>query len=66
MDVMADNKAKKDGRDRSKVNSKEAYEVEYLHSKYPNLSHQQVYSAIRAAGPVRKDIEQYLKGKGKI
>jgi hypothetical protein len=63
---MADNKSKKDGRDRSRVNSKEGYEVEYLHQQYPDLSHQQVYGAIRAAGPVRKDIVKYLKDKGRV
>ena len=61
-----DNKKTQDGRDRSKVNSKEAYEVEYLHQQYPKLSHQQVYAAVRKAGPSRAKIETYLQGKGKI
>lgn len=63
---MADNKKKRDGRDRSKVDSKDASEVEYLHSKYPGLSHQQISGAIRAAGPVRKNIEKYLKDNDKV
>lgn len=63
---MADNKSKKGKQDRSKVNSKEAYEVEYLHSQYPNLSHQAIYAAVRKAGPGRAAIKKYLQGKGKI
>lgn len=63
---MADDKMKRDGRDRSRVSSSEAYEVEYLHQQYPRLSHQQVYAAVRKAGPNRKKIEEYLRGKGKI
>lgn len=63
---ITDNKRKRDGRDRSKVNSKEAYEVEYLHSQYPRLFHQQVYAAVRKAGPSRKSIINYLVEKGKI
>lgn len=61
---MADNKKKKDGRDRSKVESKDKSEVEYLHSKYRRrLSHQAITGAIKAAGPVRKNIQAYIKKK---
>ena len=63
---MPDDKTKKGGSDRRKVSSKEPYEVEYLHTKYPHLSHQQVYAAIKTAGPERKNIVKYLKDKGKI
>lgn len=63
---MADNKNTRDGRDRSKVNSKEQYEVDYLQQQYPTLSHQQVYAAVRKAGPSRTKIEKYLQSKGKI
>jgi hypothetical protein len=60
---MSDNKNKRDGRDRAKVDSKDPSEVEYLHRKFPHLSHQAITGAIRAAGPVRKDVEAYIKGK---
>ena len=60
---MADNKRKRDGRDRAKVDSKDPSEVEYLHSKFPQLTHQAISGAIRAAGPERKDIVAYLNRK---
>lgn len=63
---MSDNKKKKGTQDRIRVNSQESYEVEYLHSKYPHLSHQAVAGAIRAAGPLRKHIVAYLKKKGRV
>lgn len=63
---MSDNKKNTGKADRNKVASKQAYEVEYLHGKYPGLSHQQVYAAIKKAGPERKNIVSYLKDKGKI
>ncbi len=63
---MSDNKKKKGIQDRIRVNSKEAYEVEYLHQQFPKLSHQAVYGAVRTAGPMRKDIIAYLKKKGKV
>lgn len=62
---MTDNKSKTGKADRNKVNAKEAYEVEYLHKQYPNLSHQQVADAVRAAGPERKNIVSYLQQKQK-
>ncbi len=63
---MSDKKNMRDGRDRSKVDSRDKSEVEYLHSQFPKLSHLAVYGAIRAAGPVRKNIEAYIKEKYKI
>jgi hypothetical protein len=63
---MPDNKNKQDGRDRSKVDSKDKSEVEYLHRQYPQLSHQQVYAAVKKAGPSRTAIKKYLSDKGKI
>ncbi|HMH24902.1 MAG TPA: DUF3606 domain-containing protein [Puia sp.] len=63
---MTDNKKKKGAQDRARVSANEPYEVEYLHSKYPGLSHQQVYAAVRKAGPSRTAIIAYLKDKGKV
>lgn len=62
---MSDNKKYTGKRDRIKVDSKDGSEVEYLHSRYPNLSHQAISGAVRAAGPMRKDIEHYLNKKHK-
>lgn len=60
---MADNKAKRDGRDRSKVSSSENYEVQYFKDKL-GVSSQAVIGAIRATGSNdRKKLEQYLKNK---
>ncbi len=60
---MADNKNVNDGRDRSKVDSKDPSEVEWLHQQYPSLTHQQVLDAIHAAGPLRNKIEAWIKEK---
>lgn len=46
---MADNKSKKDQRDRSKVNGSENYEIQYFKDKM-NVSSQAVTGAIRATG----------------
>lgn len=60
---MADNKAKRDGRDRSKVSGSENYEIRYFKNKM-GVSSQAVAGAIRATGSNdRKVLEKYLKGK---
>lgn len=62
---MADNKSKKDQRDRSKVSSSENYEIQYFKDKM-NVSCQAVTGAIRATGSNdRKVLEAYLKDKHK-
>jgi len=58
---MADNKAKRDGRDDVKVDSNDPSEVEYLHQKFPKNTHEEIESAIKKYGPYRKDIEAQLK-----
>lgn len=57
---MNDNRNKKGKADRIRVDSQDASEVEYLHKKYPDLSHRAIKAAIKCAGPMRKNIEQYL------
>ena len=57
---MSDNKNATDMRDRMRVDANDPSEVEYVHSKYPNLQHQQVLEAIKSKGPMREDIEKYL------
>jgi len=42
------------------VDPKDHTEVEYLHSKYPWISEQEIRSVIEKQGPVRKHIEDYL------
>ncbi|MEO8769400.1 MAG: DUF3606 domain-containing protein [Ferruginibacter sp.] len=60
---MTDNKNIKGKQDRIRVDSKDPSEVEYLHRKYPSLSHQAIHGAIRSAGPMRKNILIYLEKK---
>lgn len=62
---MADNKKSVGKQDRIRVDSMDPSEVEYLHRQFPGLSHQAVSGAVRAAGPLRKDIVAYLNKKKK-
>ena len=62
---MPDNKKNAGKQDRIRVDSKDSSEVEYLHSKFPELSHQAITGAVRAAGPMRKDIINYINKKNK-
>ena len=57
---MSDNKNATDIKDRMKVDANDPSEVEYVHSKYPHLQHQQVVDAVKSKGPLRADIEKYL------
>ena len=58
---MADNKTKQDGRDDAKVDVNDKSEVEYLHRQHPGCTHEQIVTAIKKYGPLRKDIEAHLK-----
>ena len=58
---MSDNKNSADGRDRSKVDSNDASEVEYVHQQFPNLTHEQVVAAIKSQGPSREAIYAFLE-----
>jgi hypothetical protein len=57
---MADNKNIQDGRDRSRVNGNESYELSYLEEKL-GVSREQVRAAIEAVGNKREDVEAWLK-----
>ena len=61
---MSDNKQLRGKQDRNKVNSKEGYEVEDLHQKFPHLSHQEVSDAVKKYGPDRENIEKHLASSG--
>ena len=63
---MADSTSKRGKQDRDRVSSKQQHEVQYLKEKYPDLTGQAISGAIRAVGPMRKDVIKYLKEKGKI
>lgn len=59
---MADDKSKRDYRDRTRINTKEPYEMAYWKKKF-DVSGQQLAGAVRAVGPYVKKVEQYLKDK---
>jgi len=51
---MADDKSKTDGRDRSRINQNEPYEVEDFHQKHKHLSHEQAVRIIKDTGGNRE------------
>lgn len=57
---MSDDKKNVGKQDDIRVDSKDPSEVEYLHSKFPHKTHEQIKEAIKEAGPFRKDIIDYL------
>lgn len=59
--VMADDKTKQGGRDRSTVSGSEDYEVQYVADKY-NVSLDEVRDAISKVGNSREAIDNYFKG----
>jgi hypothetical protein len=59
---MSDDKNKQDGRDRSRVNPNESYELSYLEEKL-GVSREQVRAAVEAVGNSREKVEEYLKKK---
>ena len=60
---MEDNKAKTDGRDNSKVDKNDPFEVEFLHREWKQFSHSQIKEGIEKYGPERDKIEDYLNSK---
>lgn len=59
---MADNKNKKDARDRNQVASGETYEVDYIANEL-GVTRQEVEEAIKKVGNGREEIIKYFKGK---
>lgn len=58
---MADNKEMIGGQDKTRVDANDKSEVEYVHRQFPHLEHSQVLEAVKSKGPMREDIENYLK-----
>jgi len=58
---MSDNKQKTGKQDDIRVDANDPSEVEYLHQKFPNKKHEEIKKAIKEKGPMRKDIEAYLR-----
>lgn len=59
---MADDKTKRDYRDRSRINTNEPYEMDYWKKKF-DVSGQQLAGAVRAVGSSVKKVSEYLKNK---
>jgi len=60
---MSDNKKNTGKQDEIRVDSNDASEVEYLLSKFRSKTHEEIKAAIKSKGPLRKDIEEFLRGK---
>jgi hypothetical protein len=56
---MADDKTKKDFRDRDRVAANEDYELDYLAKKH-GVTRGQVIEALEAVGDEREKVEAYL------
>ena len=56
-----DNKKTTGKQDNIRVEKNDPSEVEYLHSKHPEMTHQQIVDAVEKYGPMRADIESHLK-----
>jgi hypothetical protein len=59
---MSDNKKKTGEPDRSRISTKEKYEMDYW-KKELNVSSQQLVGAVRAAGNSASAVREYLKGR---
>ena len=59
---MADDKTKRGKQDRTRINTSERYELDYWKNEL-GVSGQQVAGAVRAVGPMVKDVKAYLKRK---
>jgi len=59
---MSDSKQTTGLQDRIRVDLNDPSEVEYLHSQYPNKTHQEIKDAIKKYGPFRAEITKHLNG----
>ncbi len=58
---MADDKKKKGKQDAIRVDSTDHNELEYLHRKFPQLTHRQIKQAVKKAGPMRKKVVKWIE-----
>ena len=63
---MSDNKNIVSQQDRIRIDVNDRSEVEYVHSLFPELEHEQIVDAIKEKGPIRKNVMEYLKTKYKV
>jgi hypothetical protein len=56
---MADDKTKRDYRDRAHINMNEDYEVQYWTTRF-GVTRERLMEAVKKAGNAVKDVEKYL------
>lgn len=57
---MSDDKSKTGKSDRDRISTSEEYEVRDAAQRY-GVTKQQIIDAVKAVGPMRSDVERYLK-----
>ncbi|MDB5203571.1 MAG: hypothetical protein JWQ27_2980 [Ferruginibacter sp.] len=57
---MPDNKLLRGAADRRRVASTETHEMRYLKKCFPGRTRKQLLGAVKAAGPMRRNIRNYL------
>ena len=58
---MPDDKSKQGKQDDIRIDANDKSEVEYVHKQFPKFSHDEIVAAIRAKGPMRQNVIDYLK-----
>jgi hypothetical protein len=58
---MPDNKQKKGKPDRRRVSKTDHSEIRYLQKQYSNLQPMEILVAVRAAGPMRRNIVRFIQ-----
>lgn len=61
--TMPDNKKDVGKRDDIRVDANDPSEVEYVHSKFPDKTHEEIREAIKNYSPMRVNIERHLRQK---
>ncbi|NEU10144.1 DUF3606 domain-containing protein [Flavihumibacter sp. R14] len=57
---MMDNKQNVGSQDRDRINVNQDHELKHWSEKY-GVSHEELKQAVKAVGPMAKDVEEYLK-----
>jgi hypothetical protein len=66
LQTMSDNKNITSQQDRIQIDVNDPSEVEYVHSLFPELEHEQIVEAIKEKGPLRKTVMEYIKTKYRV
>ena len=62
--TMSDDKSKRGGQDRARINVNEDYELRHWSQKF-GVSQDELRAAVKAVGSKAEDVESHLKGKRK-